>query len=76
MAQITRTPEGLIRPTQGGAVETSTTVQVVGRALEGSNVNAVDQMVQMISASRDFDAQIKIMATVDEDAQKLAQLLQ
>jgi flagellar basal-body rod protein FlgF len=74
--QLSRTPDGLLKLKQGGIAEQDTTVQVVGGALEGSNVNAVDQMVQMISASRDFDAQMKIMATVDTNADKLAQVLQ
>jgi flagellar basal-body rod protein FlgF len=75
-SNVTRTSEGLLRLQQGGIVEADPTVIVVSGALEGSNVNAVDQMVQMISASRDFDAQMKILAIVDEDAQKLEQLLQ
>ena len=73
---VTRTSEGLITLQNGGAVEADPTVQVVSGALEGSNVSAVNQMVEMISASRDFDAQMKILAIVDEDAQKLEQLLQ
>lgn len=75
-AQLTRTPQGFLSFAGGGAAEADPTVQVVSGALEGSNVNAVDQMVQMISANRDFDAQMKIMATIESDADKLAQLLQ
>lgn len=75
-AQLSRTPDGFLTLSGGGVAEADATVQVVSGALEGSNVNAVDQMVQMISASRDFDAQMKIMATVDSDADKLAQVLQ
>ncbi|RUR08868.1 flagellar basal-body rod protein FlgF [Legionella sp. km772] len=75
-AQLSRTPDGFLSLAGGAAAEADPTVQVVGGALEGSNVNAVDQMVQMISASRDFDAQMKIMATVETDADKLAQVLQ
>lgn len=75
-AQLDRSPDGLLKLKQGGIAEADNTVQVVSGALEGSNVNAVDQMVQMISANRDFDAQMKIIATVGTDADKLAQLLQ
>jgi flagellar basal-body rod protein FlgF len=73
--QITRTADGYLSLKQGTAVEADSTVQVVSGALEGSNVNAVDQMVQMISANRDFEAQMKIMSTVESDADKLAQVL-
>lgn len=75
-AQLSRTPQGFLSFAGGGVAEADVTVQVVSGALEGSNVNAVDQMVRMISANRDFDAQMKIMATVESDADKLAQLLQ
>lgn len=74
--QVTRTPQGFLKLQQGSAGEADPNVQIVGGALEGSNVQAIDQMVQMISASRDFDSQMKIMAIVNEDADKLAQLLQ
>lgn len=76
VGQLTRASDGFLKLSQGVAADVDASVQVVAGALEGSNVNAVDQMVEMISASRDFDAQMKIMATVDEDAQKLAQVLQ
>lgn len=74
--QLGRTPEGYLTLGAGGAAVEDPTVQVVRGALEGSNVNAVDQMVRMISANRDFDAQMKIIATVEADADKLAQVLQ
>lgn len=75
-AQLTRTAEGFLKLNSNAIPDGDANVQVVQGAIEGSNVNAIDQMVRMISASRDFDAQMKIMATVDEDAQKLAQVLQ
>lgn len=74
--QISRTAEGFLRLNQGGIADFDPTVQVVSGALEGSNVKAVEQMVQMISANRDFDAQMKIISTVDTNAEKLAQILQ
>jgi flagellar basal-body rod protein FlgF len=74
-SQVARTPNGYLKLNQGAAGEVDASVQIVSGALESSNVNAVDQMVQMISANRDFDAQIKIMATVESNADKLAQVL-
>lgn len=68
--------DGSLQLRGGGAAPVDETIQIVGGALEGSNVNAVDQMVEMISAGRDFDAQMKILSIVDDDAQKLAQVLQ
>ena len=75
-AKLNRTSDGFLSLAGGGTADADTTIQVVSGALEDSNVNAIDQMVQMISANRDFDAQMKIMATVDTNADKLAQVLQ
>ena len=37
--------------------------------LESSNVNAARSLVDMIQASRLFDMQIKLMSSIDQDAQ-------
>ncbi len=74
---LTRGTDGFVQLGQGSAiVETDPNIKVVGGALEDSNVNAIEQLVQMISANRDFEAQMKILTTVNENADKLAQLLQ
>lgn len=72
---VVKNDEGLIQLKQGKATEADSSVKLIKGAIEGSNVNAVDQMVGMISAGREFDAQMKIMSTVDDNAQKLAQIL-
>lgn len=51
-------------------------VRIAPRTLEGSNVNAVDQMVHMINASKEFETQLKLMKSVDENQEVLARLLQ
>lgn len=73
---VVKNEDGLLQMIQGGASVADSTVRVVGGSLEGSNVNAVEQMVGMISAGREFEAQMKLMSTVDENAAKLAQVLQ
>lgn len=72
---VVKNDEGLIQLKQGKAVVADGTIKLVNGALEGSNVNAIDQMVGMISAGREFDAQMKIMTTIDDNAMKLAQVL-
>ncbi|VEG89766.1 flagellar basal-body rod protein FlgF [Legionella spiritensis] len=67
--------DGLMRLNQGGKATTDPSITVIKGALENSNVNAVEQMVSMITAGREFDAHMKVMQTVDENAQRLAQLL-
>ena len=44
-------------------------------ALEGSNVSPVETMVAMISAARQFEAQMKVLQTAEGNEQAAAQLL-
>lgn len=73
---VMKNEEGLIQLKQGGVAKPDGTVRLLNGAIEGSNVKAIDQMVSMISAGREFEAQMKLLSTVDENGNKLAQLLQ
>ena len=42
------------------------TVSILSGAVEGSNVNAVHEMVAMIDMQRQFEMQIKMMKTAEE----------
>ena len=66
--------EGLNRFTPAGPVTTSTATVKSG-ALESSNVNAVDAMVQMIQLSRLFEMSQKSITSQDELTQRLIQSL-
>ena len=50
-------------------------VKLAAETLEGSNVNPVDAMVNMISLARQFEMQIKLLQTADADANKATQIL-
>ena len=76
------TPEGpLERGTDGlfraadGDLSADATAQVQDGALEGSNVSAVETMVSMISAARQFEAQMKMLSTAESNEKAAAQLL-
>ncbi|HRE15499.1 MAG TPA: flagellar basal body rod C-terminal domain-containing protein, partial [Rhodocyclaceae bacterium] len=43
--------------------------------LEGSNVNVTDAMVNLISLSRQFEMQIKLLQTADTNARAADQIL-
>ncbi len=73
-AQLQRGADGLFRDTQGPA-PTDGNVQVVSGALEGSNVNPVHAMVQMLDNTRAFQLQTKLMQTVDQNRQASLQVL-
>jgi len=48
---------------------------VIGGALEGSNVNVVEAMVNMISLGRQFEMQMKLLQNAENNANKASQLL-
>ncbi|CAM2930113.1 flagellar basal-body rod protein FlgF [Legionella steigerwaltii] len=73
---IVKSSEGLYQLKNGGTPPAAdASVQVRSGAIEGSNVNAIDQMVEMITSGREYDAHMKVMSTVEDNFLKLAQVL-
>ena len=72
---IKRGDDGLFRVTAQGPVPQAQNVRVAGGYLEGSNVNVVDQVVAMISLSRQFEMQTRMLQTAERDDQAASQLL-
>lgn len=60
----------------GTPVASDANIRVVPGALEGSNVNAVAAMVEMIELARNFELQSKVMKNTDENAGYAAKLMQ
>lgn len=73
-APLQRGDDGLFRAPDGD-LAADATAQVEDGALEGSNVSAVESMVSMISAARQFEAQMKVIQTAEADEKAAAQLL-
>ena len=59
-----------------GVAPPDASVRLAAGVLEGSNVNAIDAMVNMISLSRQFEMQVKMMKAADENDRASAQLMQ
>lgn len=59
----------------GGALEPDAGVNVVSGALEGSNVNSVNEMVSMLSLTRQYELQVKMMKTAQEVDASSTQML-
>jgi flagellar basal-body rod protein FlgF len=72
---LVRGGDGLFRLASGGSAEADPTVALASGALEGSNVNAVEEMISMISLARQFDLQMKLLSSADSNAQKASQIL-
>ena len=73
--QLNRGDDGLFRPPGGDTLPVDTTARLQEGALEGSNVSAVETMVAMITAARQFEAQMKMLQTAEADEKAAAQLL-
>ncbi len=74
-ADLQRGSDGLFRTKDGVAPLSDASVTVTSGALESSNVNVADAMVNMIELSRRFELQVKSMRTAEEDAATTAKLL-
>lgn len=70
--------DGLMHLKQAGAAPPppDADVKLVQGSLEGSNVNAVSAMVEMIELARNFELQTKVMKNVDDNAGVTAKLMQ
>jgi len=66
--------DGLFRAPDGD-LPADTNARVQDGALEGSNVSPVETMVAMISAARQFEAQMKMLTTAEGNEKAAAQLL-
>jgi len=71
---LQRGTDGLFRAADG-ELSADTNARVQDGALEGSNVSAVETMVSMITAARQFEAQMKMLQTAEGDEKAAGQLL-
>jgi len=74
-ADLVRGDDGLFRLKDGNPADADPKVSVVGGALESSNVNVVDEMVNMISLARQFDMHMKLLQHAESNDSKATQLL-
>lgn len=72
--------DGFIRrkPDQAidGPEQPDANMRVASGFLESSNVNAVEEMIANLELSRQFEMQVKVMQTADENSEVTARLLQ
>jgi len=74
-ADLVRGDDGMFRLKDGTSAQADPAVGVVGGALEGSNVSAVDSMVNMITLARSFETQMSLLKNAENNAAKAAQIL-
>jgi flagellar basal-body rod protein FlgF len=73
-AKMTRGEDGLFRAADGD-LPADPAARLQDGALEGSNVSAVETMVSMIAAARQFEQQMKLLQIAQTQGQQSAKLL-
>lgn len=76
-SNISKGLDGLFRVTGGGALPSDPDATLQSGAIEGSNVNVSQALIQMIEASRGWETQVKMMSTarqIDTDAADLMKM--
>jgi flagellar basal-body rod protein FlgF len=73
--KLLRGPDGLFRTAGGEPLNADANARLRSGALEGSNVSAVETMVAMISAARQFEHQMKMLQSAEQKEQAAAKLL-
>ena len=71
---LQRGPDGLFRGA-GGDLPADPNARLQSGALEGSNVSAIETMVAMIAAARQFEQQMKAIQSVEQKEQSAGRLL-
>ena len=74
-AQLQKGADGLVHLKGGDAAEADASVQLQVGALESSNVNTVEAMVNLIQLARQYETQVKMMANAEENDRASAQLM-
>lgn len=74
--QLRKGEDGLMRVEGQAEQPADGAMRVATGFLEGSNVNAVEEMTSILSLARQFELQVKMMRTVEENAQATDRILQ
>jgi flagellar basal-body rod protein FlgF len=72
---LQRGNDALFRTASGEPMPGDANARLASGALEGSNVNAVECMVGMIAAARQFEQQMRLLQTAEKDDQTASRLL-
>ncbi len=72
---LRRGEDGLFRALSGEPVPNDAQARLQSGTLEGSNVNAIEQMVGMIETARQFEAQMRLLQSAESNDRAAGQLL-
>ncbi len=72
---LVRGEDALFHTKDGNPADADASVTVASGSLEGSNTNMVESMVSMITLARQFDLQMKMLQTADDNAKQASSVL-
>lgn len=72
---LVKSSDGLFRLKNGEAAPSDANVVVASGTLESSNVNVVEALTSMITQSRHFDMQVKLLQNADANDRQASQIL-
>lgn len=75
LTDLKKSESGLLVQKNAQPAEADATVSLVSGVVESSNVNAIAEMVDMISLARQYEMQVKLMKKAEEMDQSSAQLI-
>jgi flagellar basal-body rod protein FlgF len=73
---LTKGEDGLMHVAPGTKVASSPDVTLMSGAVEGSNVNAVNEMTSILALARQFDLEVRLMKSAEQNDEAASQLLQ
>ena len=73
--EVVKGPDGLLRSRTGTELPATTDVALLSGALEASNVNSVEALVDMIGLARQFEMSVTVMQTAKEMDEQTGQLM-
>ncbi|CAK0761508.1 flagellar basal-body rod protein FlgF [Gammaproteobacteria bacterium] len=76
LEQVEKGLEGLFHLPNGETAPPDASVTISSRAVEGSNANPVDSLVTMINLQRQYEMQVKMMRSGEDNAAAASKLLQ
>ena len=74
--QLQKMQDGLVRGKDGQEFAPDANARLVSGFTESSNVNAVEEMTAMLALSRQFELQVKMMRTAEDNSSAVARIMQ
>ena len=75
LKNLYKATDGLLYTLDGTVVEADAKVRIVQGTLESSNVSMIEEMISMMDMARNFEMQLKLMKTAQEDDAAAANIM-